>query len=129
MRKLIPLFMVFVLVLAACGGDDDDVGSVEDADSCEDVGDWFIDEMQVLLDELSDMNAEDIAGGEPPEALTTFEANIEELGEKSEELDCSDEEMTQILEDRVDELEAEGPLAQEILAGFEESIESGELFQ
>lgn len=130
MRKFLPLLLVFVLALAACGGDDDDddTGSIEDADTCEDVGNIFLDEMQVLLDELSDTELSEFTGSEQPEALTNFEASVEEVSAKSDEIGCSDEEIQTFLEENVDELEAEGPVAELILQSFQEGIESGEIF-
>ena len=129
MRKLLPLFLVFVLALAACGGDDDDdVGSIEDADSCDDVGEIFIDEMQTLLDELSEAELSEFEGGNQPEAMTTFEASVSEIGDKSDEIGCSDEEIQEFLEDNIDRLEADGPVAELVLQGVEEGIASGEIF-
>lgn len=130
MRKLLPLFLVFVLVFAACGGDDDDddVSSIEDADTCEEVGDVFVEDMQTLLDELSDTDISEFTGDEQPQALTDFEANIDEISAKSDEIGCSDEEIQTILEDRIDDLEADGPVAEILLQGFQEGISSGEIF-
>lgn len=132
MRNLLALLLVFMLVIAACGGDDDDDDaplSVETADTCEDVGDLFIDEIQTLLDELSGLDMSALASEDQPEALTNFEANAEEIEAKSSELGCSDEEMAEILQDRVDELEAEGPLAEMLLDGITEGVESGDVFE
>jgi hypothetical protein len=130
MRKFLPILLVFVLVFAACGGDDDDddVGSIEDAETCDDVGNVFIAEMQTLLDELSDTELSEFTGSEQPEAMTNFEASIEEIIDKSEEIDCSEEEIQTFMEENVDELEADGPVAELILQSFVEGIESGELF-
>ena len=133
MRKFLPLLLVFALALAACGGDDDDddddVGSIEDAETCEDVGDVFIDELQVLLDELSELDVSAISGDEQPEAMTDFEQNLDGIDEKAQELGCEDEEMAEIIEGRVDDLEADGPLAEIVLEAFRSEIESGEVFE
>ena len=132
MRIVLPLLLVFALALAACGGDDDDdndVASVDDAETCEDIGDVFISEMQTLLDELSELDISDVSGDDQPEAMTDFEENLNGLDEKAQELDCSDEEMAEILEGRVDDLEADGPLAEIVLDAFRSEIESGEVFE
>jgi hypothetical protein len=132
MRKLLPLLLVFMLVLAACGGDDDDdddVGGIEDAESCDDVGNAFLDEMQVLLDELSDVSISDFSGDEQPEAMTNFESAIDDISAKADELECSDEEMADFLRDNLDELEADGPVAELLLDSFREGVESGEIFE
>ena len=129
MRKLLPLFLVFVLVLAACGGDDDDdVGSIEDAESCDDVGEVFIDDMQTLLDELSDTDLSEFTGDSQPEAMTNFENSIEDIKVKSDDIGCTDEEIQEFMEDNIDRLEADGPVAELLLQGFEEGIQSGEIF-
>ena len=129
MRKLFPLLLVFVLVLAACGGDDDDdVGSIDDADTCDEVGDVFLADMQVLLDELSEMDLADFAGDEQPEAMTNFENSVDEISAKSDEIGCSDEEIQTYLEENIGDLEADGPVAELLLQGFQEGIESGEIF-
>ncbi|CAN5584894.1 hypothetical protein BH23CHL2_BH23CHL2_10990 [soil metagenome] len=132
MRKLLALLLVLMLVIAACGGDDDDNDgalTVETADTCEDVGDLYIDEIQVLLDELSGLDMAALASEDQPEALTNFEANAEEIESKSNDLGCSEEEMAEILQDRVGELEAEGPVAEMLLDGITEGIESGTIFE
>ena len=130
MRKLLPLFLVFVLVFAACGGDDDDddVGSIEDAETCDDIGEIFIQDMQTLLDELSDTDLAAFTGDEQPEALTNFETSIEEISTKSDEIGCEDEDIQAFMEDNIDRLEADGPVAELLLQGFKEGIESGEIF-
>ena len=133
MRKFLPLLLVFALALAACGGDDDDddddVGSIEDAETCEDIGDVFIDELQVLLDELSDLDVSAITDEDQPEAMTNFEENLNGIDEKAQELGCEDEEMAGIIEGRFDELEADGPLAEIVLDALRSEIESGEVFE
>jgi len=130
MRKLLPLFLVFVLAFAACGGDDDDddVGSIEDAETCDEIGEVFIADMQTLLDELSDTDLTDITGDEQPEALTNFETSIDGISTKSDEIGCSDEEIQTFMEDNIDRLEADGPVAELLLEGFKDGVESGEIF-
>lgn len=135
MRKLLPLLLVFMLVLAACGGDDDDDddggngGGAADAETCEDLGQAFLDEMQVLLDELSDMSLEEVSGDEQPEAVTNFENSAEEFGDRADDLGCSDEEMATILQDNIDQLEADGPVPELVLESVKQGIESGEIFE
>ena len=130
MRKLLLALLVLTLVFAACGGDDDDdVGSIEDAETCDDIGNVFLDETQTLLDELSDMDLADFTGDEEPEAMTNFQASIDEISAKSDEIGCSDEEIAEFLSDNIDELEAEGPVAELLLEGLREGIQSGEIFE
>ncbi len=131
MRRILPLLLVFLLVFAACGGDDGDDADAEsaaDAETCEQLGDLFIKDTQTLLDELSTMDLAEFTSEDEPEALTNFQSSIEEISSKSDELECSDEKLEQILTERVDELEAEGPVAELVLQSFQEGIESGEIF-
>lgn len=133
MRKLLLLLLVLSLALAACGGDDDDdngdAGTIEGAENCEDLGDVFIAELQTLLDGLSDLDISAISADEEPEAMTNFEENLDGMDEKAQELGCEDEDMAEILEDGVDDLEAEGPLAELVLESFRSEIESGDVFE
>ena len=131
MRKILTLLLILMLVIAACGGDDDDdddagSGSI---DSCEDVGAAFIDELQTLMDGLSDMDIADLSGDEEPEVMTNFEARADELAQRTEDLDCSNEEMATYPEENFDELEANGPVAELMLQALEQEIESGNLFE
>jgi hypothetical protein len=136
MRKILPLLLVFMLVLAACGGDDDDdddggAGGIEDAETCDEVAALFVDEMQVLLDELSDMSLSDFQSStdEQPEAMTNFETRTEEIGNRGDELGCTDEDLAGYLEDNIDDLEADGPVPELLLQFLREGVESGEIFE
>jgi hypothetical protein len=129
--KLFACFMIAILIaLPACGGGDDDddggdVTSVEDVETCEQLADLTIDEMQVLLDGLSDMTLEDMQSGETPEPVSDFEAKGEEFQSKADEIGCDDAEYQSLIEDRVDQLEADGPVAELVL----EALQSGSLFE
>lgn len=111
------LVLILALAVSACGGDDDDGGpvSVADATSCEQVADAFVPLMQEVLDAVADLTMADLMSEDTPEPLVDFEGRMEELGAKSEELNCTDEEMTALLADRIDELEAEGPVGEFLL--------------
>lgn len=125
--KVLTLLLAGMLVfVVGCGGDDDDgdVTNIEDADSCEQVADFALNEVQLLLDDLSDMTLQDM-GSEEPESFTRFEEEMTKAEEKSGELDCSDEEMADHFEDGIDDLEADGPVAELILQGMQSE---GDLF-
>jgi len=110
------LALTLALTLAACGGDDgDDPVSVADATNCEQLVDAFIPLMQDMLDSVSDMTMADMMSDDTPEPLVEFEADMEELTAKSDELECDDDEMSELLEGRIDELEADGPVAELLL--------------
>ncbi|HUG13984.1 MAG TPA: hypothetical protein VMM78_03105 [Thermomicrobiales bacterium] len=108
------LALVLALTAVACGGDDEPV-AIADATNCEQVMDAFIPLMQEILDSMSDLTMADLMSDDTPEPLLDFEERMEEIGAKAEDLDCSDDEMASMLEDRVDELEAEGPVAEFVL--------------
>lgn len=116
MRTILTAFLFIALFVAACGGDDDEdnggVTSVEDADTCEQVMDVAMLEIQNLLDAASDMDLTELASSEE---FTEFQTEFETLGAKSDELECSDEEMEALYNEGVDDLTAEGPVAEELL--------------
>ncbi|MFW6074448.1 MAG: hypothetical protein ACOC9Y_02565 [Chloroflexota bacterium] len=131
---MLVLLLAAVMALAACGGDDDDGGgggdvrSAADAENCEQVSDASLHQIQLMLDELSDMDLADMES-EEPESFTQFEEEMEQIGEKSEELDCSDEEMAEHLRDGIDDLEADGQFGEMILEGLRQEAESGDLLE
>lgn len=109
--------LVLALTLVACGGDDgdDEPVAIEDATNCEQVVDAFIPVMQEVLDSVSELSMTDLMAEDTPDPLVDFEERMEAIGDKSDELNCSDEEMSELLVDRVDELEADGPVAEFLL--------------
>jgi hypothetical protein len=107
MKKLIGLLLVLAMVAAACG-DDDDAGSV---DSCEGVADAAIDLLQTTINELGEMSAEELASldsDETPEAFADLERQGEELESRATALNCSDDDMSQLVADRVGDLDVAG---------------------
>ncbi|MDY7105961.1 MAG: hypothetical protein S0880_32650 [Actinomycetota bacterium] len=114
-RSLTAVLAVMALILAGCGGDDDSA----DGASCVDLAGEMMELLQDTIDVASDMTLEEmIASGEEdtPEFLVELETEGEALEERAEEIGCSDEEMEQLMCDRVDEIEAEGPFAEGIMA-------------
>lgn len=124
--KVLALLLAGMLVFAACGDDDDGaVTNIDDAESCEDVADVTINEIQVFLDDLSEMELEEFSGDEEPQAFTDFKAEMDEAEAKAGELDCTEDEMAELVSDRFDELETDGPVAELILGELESTLESG----
>jgi hypothetical protein len=112
MRRSTPaVFCALALTLPACGGDDDDTASGE---TCEDLADDGIAVIQDALTEAEDLDLEALAAadGEPPEFIAEMEGRIEELDARQEELGCTDEEMDELMCDRVGDLDAEGVMAE-----------------
>ena len=116
MRMIFATLLFVGLFAAACGGDDDenggDVTSIEDAETCEQVMDVAMQEIQSLLDAASDMEMTELAASQE---FTDFQAGMEAAGTKSDEIGCSDEEMETLYNERVDDLTAEGPVAEDLL--------------
>lgn len=129
MRTILALLLVLMLAIAACGGDDDDDGASGDFETCDDVGAAVIDEIQTLLDDISQMDASAFTSDEQPEELTRFEERLEDLETQSDDIGCSDEDLATYLQDNFDELEADGQFAEIFLQALEEGIQSGEIFQ
>jgi hypothetical protein len=117
--KGLVLVLVLSLVLVACGGDDEgtDVAavSVADATTCEQLVDAFMPLMQEVLDAVSDMTMGELTSGDPPEVLDDFEERMEEIGAKSDDLNCDDDEVSEMLASRAGELEASGPVGELLL--------------
>lgn len=118
MRKIIVLVAVTALVAAACGG-----GGTA---SCEDVADDAIAAIQAVIDAVDDMSLEDMASSQEPPEFAEFERKGEELQQRAAELGCSDEEMSRLIEARIDRLEADGPVGKIVLDGIKS--EAGEIF-
>lgn len=116
--------LALVLMLAfgaiACGSDDEDdePPTVSNADSCEELADAFIPIIQSVLDEASEMTMAEMTSGEEPEFLGDLEDQVSEAEAKSNELECTDDEMGALLEERFDELTASGPVGEMILEGM-----------
>ena len=127
MTSIFRIALVFALALGlvACGSEDDngdDDVTVDSADTCEQLVDATIPVMQEILDAVSEMSMEDIMSEEEPEELADFETRMEEIGERAEDMNCDDDEMGTLLEARVGDLTAEGPVGELLL----EVIQSGE---
>ena len=133
MSKLFAALLIAILIaLPACGGgddDDDDAGSVDDVETCEQLADLTIDEVQIMLNGLSDMDVNELQqamqSGELPEPITDFESQQDDFVNKADELNCEEQEFLQLLDDRADDLEADGPIAEQLL----NEIQSGSFFQ
>ena len=121
MVKLTSMLLVLLLALGAvaCGSDDeeeeDQVATVENAETCADLMDAFMPIMQEVLDTVSDMSISDMMADEEPEFLGDFEERLDAIEVKSEELDCQEDELNVLLEERIDQLTATGPVGELLL--------------
>ena len=125
MKRLIAVLLASLMVFAACG--DDDSGAASD---CDDLVDQGLQLFQDALDAMGDMSLEDLAdsGADTPPALQDLETRGEQLEAEADRLGCSDAELEAGLAARIDEVEATGPIAELILEGIKEEIESGSFF-
>lgn len=116
MRMLFVLLLTLSLLLAGCGigrgGNDDqpDPASIEDAETCEDVADYFVVVGQDFIDDAEDAGMTALAAGAESEVLQRYLPKLEEIGQKADELGCSEDEMRPLLLERIDDLETDGPV-------------------
>ena len=132
MKKLTTVVLAVALLAAACGGDDaSDPASI---DSCEGVADATIGLMQDVIDIIGGLDAAALGAmmaGDQPEEFDSLEETAGILGQKGEELSCTN--LNDLLAERVDQLtvaddNAIGQLiVQGILEGDEDVI--GRLFR
>ncbi|MGE0731015.1 MAG: hypothetical protein AB7Q92_23440 [Acidimicrobiia bacterium] len=138
-RNFLALTLAGLLALGACGGDDSSsesasgdsteasadsgsagAGSIEDAESCEELvaaaQPVFTEAFQELVDNAGAMTAEDLAqAGTDPESsslIADLTAKLERDGaaieEKASELDCSEDDASKALCGAVDAIDTKG---------------------
>lgn len=115
MRKLIALLLVVGLLAAGCGG-----GS---ADTCEGVADATIDAVQKFIDATADIELNDLMAVEDDADIagfTEFETTMTDLEAKADELECTDQEMGELLAARAGDLDPKGFLGQMIAGAIAE---------
>ena len=99
-----------------------------DVESCEEVADLIITRVQGFLNDAESMDISDLAGDDTPESLQSFEDDLDRIATISDDLGCDNDEIDELLRERLDGLQAEGPIATLLLAGIRESIEAGDMF-
>ena len=133
MKKLTAVVLAFALFAAACGGDDasDDPASI---DSCEGVADATIGLMQDVIDIIGGLDAAALGAlmsGDQPEEFDTLEETAGIIGQKGEELSCTN--LNELLAERVDQLSVadDNAIGQLIVQGIIEGDEDviGRLFR
>lgn len=121
MRLLILLIVALSLAMAGCGigfgGDDaaDDDISIEDAETCEDVADYFGVVAQEFINDAEDAGIQALAAGTESALFQEYMPRIEESQAKAAELGCDETEMRPLLADRLDDLETSGPVGNTIV--------------
>ena len=132
MKKLTAFVLAFSLLVAACGGDDaTDPASI---DSCEGVADATIDLMQDVIDIIGGLDAAalgEMMAGEQPEAFDALEETAGVIGQKGDELSCTN--LGELLAERADQLNVgdDNAIGQLIVEGIIEGDEDviGRLFR
>ena len=121
MRMFVILLLMLSLLLTGCGfgsgGDDDepDTVSIEDAENCEDVADYFAVVAQDFIDDAEDAGIQALAAGPDSELFQEYMPLLESSQVKAEELGCTEEDMRPLLTERLDDLETDGPVGRTIV--------------
>ena len=132
MKKFTAIVLAFAMLLAACG--DDDASDPASIDSCEGVADATIDLMQDVIDIIGGLDAAALGalmGGDQPEEFDSLEETAGIIGQKGDELACSN--LGELLAERADQLEVadDNAIGQLIIQGIVEGDEDviGRLFR
>ncbi len=107
-RRVWAVIAAVVLVAAACGGSSAD---------CQAVADDAIELVQGLIDQIDSVAPEDFAAIDDT-LLTEFEQAFVELERRADEADCSGQQMSDLMDDRVGDLTAESDLGRLLVAQF-----------
>ena len=132
MKKFTAVVLAFALLAAACGGDD--AADPASIDSCEGAADATIAMLQDVVDIIGDLDPAALGAlmaGEEPEEFAGLEATAQVIGQKAEELGCTN--INELLSERVDQLTAadDNAIGQLIIQGVVEGDEDvlGRLFR
>lgn len=109
MPRILTVLAAFALLIAACGGD-----SIS-ATNCEELADETIGMFQRLIDdvdeEFGEMTMEEfVASGDELPSVEEFEEDAATIDELATELDCSPDEMSAEVAQRLDTLTAQSDL-------------------
>ncbi len=108
---------VIAVTLVACGG--------EDAGVCPAVADDAVALVQEVIDQVDAMSLEQLAALSGSDLLADFETQAQELDTRANDAECSEEELSTLLEERSGSLTATTEFGQI----FVELIASGSFFQ
>ncbi len=118
-HKFLMIFLVLSLALAGCaiGGDneEDSAVSIENAQTCEEVADYFAEVAQDFINDAEDAGMSALAAGMESEVVQEYLPQLERTQQKADELGCTEDEMRPLLSERVNELETDGPVGEFIL--------------
>jgi hypothetical protein len=115
------MFLVLSLALVGCTfGEEEDAASIEDAETCEEVADAFAVVAQDFINDAEDAGMAALSAGMDSEVVQEYLPQVELAQAKAQELGCSEEEMRPLLEERLDELETDGPVGEFIIQLLED---------
>lgn len=117
-RMPFAILLVLALALAGCGiggGDDSDEASLDDAETCEDVANYFADVGQDFIDDAEDAGLAALSAGMESDVIKEYLPKFEEAQSKADELGCSEDEMRALMSDRLNDLETNGPVGEYIV--------------
>jgi len=131
MKKFTTVILTFALLAAACGDDAADPATI---DSCESAADATIVMLQDVVDIIGDLDPAALGAlmaGEEPEAFAGLEETAAAIGQKAEELGCTN--INELLAERADQLTAadDNAIGQLIIQGVVDGDEDvlGRLFR
>jgi hypothetical protein len=119
-KRLTMLILALALVAAGCGGGEA---------SCTAIMDDGLELFQDALDELAGMTLTDLSNpSADPFTGGDFESRTDDLDRRTREAGCTDEEMSELFAERVDELEvgSNNPAGQFLVSILKQTAESGE---
>lgn len=114
------LLVALALVAAACGGGES---------ACSTIVADGVDLFQDAIDELEGLTLADLSlAGSDPFSSEEFDRRGEELERRTQEAGCTDEEMSKLLVDQLDQLEvgANNPAGQLVVSILQQAAEQGE---
>jgi hypothetical protein len=130
MKRLALIALALGLIVAACG--DDDAADPASLDSCEGLAVAGVDVLQDTIDLIDGLDAAALAaltdGADTPPEFEAIQRRGEELSARAVEIGCSDEQMSELLAERVGDLSADSVFGQFILEGIR-SGEGGGFFE
>ena len=126
------LITAALLLLAMGCGAGGGAGEPQAGESCEQIADDTVATVNDVIAEMGDKTLEEFVaeaaeGGEDAMAMPPeLQARMDEMQPRAEAAGCSDDEMATLLQERADDIEGEGFVAEMIRGAFQEGQSLGE---